>query len=82
LTEEYQWVKRTYARQQEGNSLLSGNTTAAAHKQQATLLFILAGSHLGLLSEEVAEPYVRSGVLVPLLTQQRTSLFYYKNSNT
>ncbi|MCO6517015.1 MAG: substrate-binding domain-containing protein, partial [Snodgrassella sp.] len=77
LTEEYQWVKRTYARQQEGNSLLSGNTTAAAHKQQATLLFILAGSHLGLLSEEVAEPYVRSGVLVPLLTQQAANIVNY-----
>ncbi|WP_370469877.1 LysR family transcriptional regulator [Snodgrassella alvi] len=77
LSEDYQWVKRIYARQQEGNSLMTGNTTAVAHKQQATLMFILAGSHLGLLSEEVAESYVRSGVLIPLLTQQAANIVNY-----
>lgn len=77
LVEDYQWVKRTYARQQQGNGLLSGNTTAVAHKQQAALLFILAGSHIGFLSEEIAEPYVRTGELVPLLAQQATFIVNY-----
>lgn len=77
LIEEYQWVKRTYAHQQQGNGLMTGNTTAVAHKQQATLMFILAGSHLGWLSEEVAAPYVLNGELIPLLVQQATNIVNY-----
>lgn len=74
LAEEYHWVKRTYADFPANAGFSAGVTTATADKERATLLFILAGSHLGFLSQEMAEPYVRTGELVPLLAQQATNI--------
>ena len=72
LEEDYAWVKRTYAQLPTGVGFTAGVTTATAHSQEATLLFLLAGSHIGFLPKEMADPYVRDGLLTALLPQQAT----------
>lgn len=74
LQEDYVWVKRSYAQVPAIAGLRGGVATATAHQLEATLLFLLAGSHIGFLPQEMAEPYVAQGLLTPLLPQQATYL--------
>lgn len=72
LEEDYAWVKRTYAQLPTGVGFAAGVSTATAHKQEAALLLLMAGSHIGFLPKEMADPYVRDGILTTLLPQQAT----------
>lgn len=77
LKEDYAWVKDSYACMPAGTGIEGGITTATAHKQAGTLLFIRAGSHIGFLPKYMAEPYVQAGQLVSLLPQQATYVMNY-----
>lgn len=72
LAEDYAWVKRTYAQLPTGVGFTAGVSTATAHKQEAALLLLMAGSHIGFLPKDMAAPYVRDGMLTALLPQQAT----------
>lgn len=70
LKEDYAWIQNVYGYVPAGCGIEGGITTAVAHKPAATLMFLRAGSHIGFLSRQFAEPYVQSGELVTLLPQQ------------
>lgn len=70
LTAQYAWVKQSDHPLPEYASSHVGVTTGTAHQPEATLLFILAGSHIGFLSTTLAEPYVKKGMLTALLSHQ------------
>lgn len=77
LKEDYVWVQEAYGYVPAGSGIEGGITTAIAHKQASTLLFLRSGNHIGFLSKQLADPYVQTGELVTLLPQQATYIINY-----
>lgn len=74
LVENYVWVENQHTPIPLGIGLRGGITTATAFQTEAVLLFILAGTHIGFLPQEMTTHYVNQGILIPLLPQQATFL--------
>lgn len=73
LERDYPWVERSYKAPNEFSSLNPQQLSATAYHMEGTLHFILAGTHIGLLPVDVAEPYVAQGQMRSLLP---SSIFY------
>lgn len=67
LEQEYAWVRRGYLLSPSLSHLQPQQITATAYHMEVTLLFILAGSHIGFLPHDYAAPLVDQGTLQVLL---------------
>lgn len=66
ILNEYAWVKRGYALEKDLIPQMPKKMTATSLDMETTLLFILAGTHLGYLPENYAATYVSKGVIFPI----------------
>ena len=69
VAQEYAWVKRGYLFSPDLLPVRPKHMTATSYHMEATLLFIMAGSHIGYLPEDYAQPYVDKGMLMRLLPE-------------
>lgn len=67
LEKEYAWVERSYKAPSEFSALNLQQLSATAYHMEGTLHFILAGTHIGFLPEDIATPYVQQNKMRPLL---------------
>lgn len=70
LESDYAWVRRGYLLSPSLSTLSPQQITATAYHMEVTLLFILAGSHIGFLPQDYAAPLVAEGTLKALLPAQ------------
>lgn len=70
LETEYAWVRRGYLLSPSLSTLNPLHLTATAYHMEVTLLFILAGSHIGFLPCDYAAPLAAAGTLKALLPQE------------
>lgn len=63
LENDYAWVKRSYKAPNQVSQLSPKHFTATAFHMEGTQHFILAGTHLGFLPVDVAEPYTQQGLM-------------------
>lgn len=66
LLHHYSWVRRGYNLDPDIVPIRPSKLTATAKQMETTLLFIMAGTHLGYLPVDYAAPYVEDGVIVPI----------------
>lgn len=70
IATDYPWVKRGYVISDGLVPLAPSVITATSKHMETTLLFILAGTHLGYLPENYADFYVQSKLLYPIDHEQ------------
>ncbi|MCP2040621.1 DNA-binding transcriptional LysR family regulator [Neisseria sp. HSC-16F19] len=70
LEQDYAWVRRGYLLSPSLSQLNPQQLTATAYHMEVTLLFILAGSHIGFLPRDYAAPLVDEGTLTALLPDE------------
>lgn len=85
LLHKYAWVRRGYNIAPETVPIKPTRLTAMAKQMETTLLFIMAGTHVGYLPLDYAIPYVEDGVIVPICTEFSYSVAHHlitKNPNS
>lgn len=70
LLTDYSWVKRGYALEKDLIPQMPTKMTATSLDMETTLLFILAGTHLGYLPENYASSYVKNKMIFPILSDK------------
>lgn len=84
LLHSHSWVRRGYNLDPETVPIRPSKLTATAKQMETTLLFIMAGTHLGYLPVDYAAPYVEDGVIVPICEEFSYSVSHHlitKNPN-
>lgn len=69
LLKHHAWVRRGYNIDPEIVPVRPVQLTATAKQMETTLLFIMAGTHIGYLPLDYAAPYVEKGVIVPIFEE-------------
>ena len=85
LLKHHAWVRRGYNLDPEIVPIRPTKLTATAKQMETTLLFIMAGTHVGYLPLDYAAPYVEKGVIVPIFEEFSYSVSHHlitKNPNS
>ncbi len=69
LLHHYSWVRRGYNLDPDIVPIRPSKLTATAKQMETTLLFIMAGTHLGYLPVDYATQYVEKGTIVPIFEE-------------
>lgn len=84
LLHHHSWVRRGYNLDPDIVPIRPSKFTATAKQMETTLLFIMAGTHLGYLPVDYAATYVKDGVIIPIYEEFSYSVshhFITKNPN-
>lgn len=85
LLHDHAWVRRGYNIDPATVPIRPVKLTATAKQMETTLLFIMAGTHVGYLPTDYATPYVNNGSIVPIFEEYSYSVshhFITKNPNS
>lgn len=85
LLHQHSWVRRGYNIDPDIVPIRPSKLTATAKQMETTLLFIMAGTHLGYLPVDYAAPYVEDGVIIPIYEEFAYSVSHHlitKNPNS
>lgn len=85
LLHQHSWVRRGYNLDPEIVPIRPSKLTATAKQMETTLLFIMAGTHLGYLPVDYAAPYVKDHVIKPICEEFSYSVSHHlitKNPNS
>lgn len=77
LLHYYAWVRRGYNIAPEIVPIRPSKLTATAKQMETTLLFIMAGTHIGYLPLDYATPYVEDGVIIPICSELSYSVSHH-----